>query len=335
MVKSKSELDVNRLVLEKTAPWVFIVVLAYFVGAAYWIYQSYLWGYKIISEYSFYASHLKEPWWIAIFYSSELGGLPCTTFRFIAGIFALYSAFLFLKSGKTFTPQIKRNVSRFFVFEAAYFLALIPSVILGFVYPFFEGKLWYFREYTPAMPILLVAGVSCLFMVLFIPPALLKLRSRIVKDSSRDEIVKWVAITCVLYLFVVFWLNYTLAWIATVVPWGERAQPGLSLLFEPLNLVSFAATTVGLLVIALSALIFALPAIKKSKAEISLKRVGAVMIAFVGYLALGVVLYFIAGGYAGQPTVWHEIVVPHNPDLWSASFLLLGLRLLSIKPKSG
>lgn len=313
---------VNQTFFEKVALLVFVVVLAYFIASLYWVVQSFLWLPEITLKYSIYSSLLKESWWIALFYSSELGGVFCTSSRFIAGVFALYSAFSFLRSGKLSTPRVKNNVCRALVFEAGYYLALIPSVILGFVYPLFAEKLWYFDS-PPWMPILLVSGVACLFMALVISPALLRLRSRIAKDFPREEIVKWVCITGVSYLFVVFWLNYTLFWIATAVPWVERAQPGISILFEPTNFFSFIATVVGLLAIAILALISTLPAIRKS-GTVSLKRIGAVMVAFGCYFILVSALYFIAGGYSGRPTVWHEMVVPHNPDLWCLTFLPLG-----------
>lgn len=316
----------------KVAPWVFVVVLAYFVASLYWVFQSFNWGYEIASKYSSYASLLKEPWWIALFYSSELGGVLCTSLRFIAGVFALYSAILFFKEGKSLTPDVEKNVCRVLAFESGYYLALIPSVILGFVHPWFAEELWYFNS-TPAMPVFLVSGVACLFMVAVIPQALLRLRLRIAKDSPREEIVKWVCITGVAYLFVVFWLNYSLSWIATTVPWSERAQPGISILFEPISLVSFAATIIGLFLIALCALIFTLPAIRHSSFNVSPKRIGGVMIAFGSYFVLVFALYMVAGGYAGRPTVWHEMVVPHNPDLWCVAFLILGARLILNKSK--
>ncbi|MBX5320473.1 MAG: hypothetical protein ACQXXG_00580 [Candidatus Bathyarchaeia archaeon] len=330
MSSSDEGKDAHSSVLVKVAPWIFVVVLAYFTAAVYWIFQSFMWGYEITSRFPIYASLLKESWWIILFYSSELGGVVCTSLRFVAGVFALYSAILFFREGKSFTPRVKKNVCRVLAFEAGYYLALIPSVILGFVHPLFAEKLWYFDS-TPGMPVLLVSGVACLFMVLAIPQALLRLRLRIVKDLPCEEIVKWVCITGVAYLFVVFWLNYALSWIATTVPWVERAQPGVSILFEPLSLISFAATIFGLLAIALSALFSALPYIRGQGASQSFKRVGAIMIAFGSYFILVTILYIVAGGYAGRPTVWHEMVVPHNPDLWCVTFFLLGLRLISMK----
>jgi len=287
-------------------------------------------GYEITSKFALYAGLLKESWWIALFYSSELGGVVCTSLRFIGGIFALYSAFLFLKDEQSFTPRVKRNVCRALVFEAGYYLALIPSVILGFVHPLFAEKLWYFDS-TLGIPVLLVSGMACLFMVAVIPPNLFRLRSKIVGDALKEEVVRQICIVGISYLFVVFWLNYSLAWIATTVPWVERAQPGISILFEPVNLVSFMFTVFGLLALALSALFYSLPYIRRKGVSSSLKRLGFIMAAFGGYFILVIALYFIAGGYAGRPTVWHEMVVPHNPDLWCVTFFPLGLRLMSIK----
>ncbi len=92
--------DAYSSVLVRVTPWIFVVVLAYFTAAVYWIFQSFMWGYEITSRFSIYASLLKESWWIVLFYSSELGGVVCTSLRFVAGVFALYSAILFFGGGE-------------------------------------------------------------------------------------------------------------------------------------------------------------------------------------------------------------------------------------------
>jgi len=318
------------VVNKRLLPWLFLVVFAYFVWAAYWIFQSFIWGYEITSKFTLYTSLLKEPWWIALFYSSELGGVVCTSLRFIAGIFAFYAALLFLKAGGVFTSRVKDNVCRAFVFESGYYLALIPSVILGFVHPLFAEKLWYFNH-TPGIPVLLVSGVTCLFMVMVIPSSLLKLRSKIMVGSSGEEIVRQICVVGVSYLFIVFWLNYSLSWIATTVPWMERAQPGIGILLEPISFVSFMATVFGLLAIALSALHYVTSYTRRKEGGPGPRRLGAIITAFGAYFILVVALYLVAGGYAGRPTVWHEMVVPHNPDLWCITFFPLGVKLLLTK----
>jgi hypothetical protein len=223
---------------------------------------------------------------------------------------------------------IRGKVSTALLFEAGYYLSLIPSVVLGFVFPLTGGSLWYF-DTTPVLVVLLMNGLVCLMMVMVVPPLLFELRSKIIQGSPSQEIIKWSCLTGISYLFVVFWFNYSMSWVATLIPWTTRAQPGMSVLLDPINLAGFIATVFGLFLIAIFGLMSTLPAIKKLPVELSLRRIGAIIMAFGGYFVLMILLYVLAGGYAAHPTTWYEIIVPHNPNLWCITFLFLGLALLT------
>lgn len=315
--------------------WIFIVVCAYFVSALYWFVQGVLWGAKLVSDQFIYQRLVQVPWWMVLVYASELGGVICVTFRLLAGFFALYSAVFFWKR-KEALSMIKGKVGKALLFEGGYYLALIPTVVLGFVYPFVDEGLWYF-DTTPGLIVLLLNGIVCLVMVAVIPPFLFKLRSEILRGSSVQDIVKWVCVVGVSYLFVVFWFNYSMAWVASMVPyWRVPGQYGISILFDAINLVGFVATVFGLLLPAVLGLKHVFPVIRREgSVELRLKRLGAVLMFFGFYFVLILVLYLFAGGYHKRPTVWMEILGPvHNPDLWCLSFLLLGLRLLVSRDSS-
>ena len=307
--------------------WIFIVVCAYFGLAQYWLIKTAIWSSKFIADYALYQELIKVPWWIILFYSSELGGTVGIVLRSVAGFFALYSAVLFWRKKESAPSLIRGKVSTALLFEGGYYLTYIPTVVLGFVYPLTED-LWYF-DTTPELVVLLVNGVACLMMVMVIPPLLFKLRSKIIHGSSSQDIIKWSCLTGISYLFVVFWFTYSITWVVTTIPWPARAQPGMSILLEPVNLAGFLATVFGLLLIAIFGLMSTLPAIKKLPVELSLRRIGATMMAFGGYFVLMILLYVLAGGYAEHPTVWFEIIGPHNPDLWCVTFLCIGLPLLA------
>ena len=309
--------------------WIFIVICAYLGFALYRVYHGVIWGAKIISDYTLYQELMKVPWWITLFYSSELGGVVSLILRSIAGFFALYAAVLFLSRGEDALSLIKGKVGTALFFEASYFLFLIPSAVLGFVYPLSDGSLWYFDS-TPGLIVLLVNGVACLTMVMFIPPFLLKLRSKIIQGSSSQDIIKWSCLTGVSYLFVVFWFNYSIAFVTSMIPWVERAQPGMTFLLDPINLTGFLATVFGLFLIATFGLMSTLPAIKKLPVELSLRRIGATMMAFGGYFFFSLLYYYFTQGYSAHPNIWYEVVGPlHNPNLWCVTFLFLGLALLA------
>lgn len=308
---------------------ILLVVLAYFGIGCYWLSVTARWSYAMIVDLPHYQELIKETWWLATFYSSELGLSVGIVLRWIAGIFALYSAILFLKGGEASLPQIKGKAGAALLFEGGYYLTYIPSVILGFVYPLAEKwHLWYFEPAPPWLIVFLVCGLAVLPMVAVIAPSIFKLRSKIVHSAPSQEIIKWSCITGLAYLFLMFWLNYSLTWAASLVYWPERAQPGISVLYDPLNLAGFLITIVGLFAIATFGLKVALPAIKGKPVEVNLKNLGYVMLAFGCYFIVIIILYLLIGGYHVRPTVFMELLGPlHNPDLWCASFILPGIYL--------
>jgi hypothetical protein len=148
------------------------------------------------------------------------------------------------------------------------------------------------------------------------------LRSKIIHDSARQDIVKWSAIAGVSYLFVVFWLDATMQWTGMITTFGTN------LLLDPINLAGFLVAVLGLFLTAMFGLVSALSSIKKLPSKVSLRRIGAVMVAFGSYFASGILIYVLAGGFAARPYAWYEIIVPHNANLWCVIFLFAGLPLL-------
>jgi hypothetical protein len=304
------------------------VVLSYFAVGCYWMQVTYRWSLSIVEELAMYQRIIKEPWWLILFYSSELGGSVGIVFRFIASIFALYSAIIFLKEGEKALPKIKSKAAAAILFEGLYYMTYIPTVILGFAYTIAASqKLWYFEPTPPWIITFMIAGVSCLMMVAVVMPCLLKLRATIAKGNAK-EVAKWGSITGLSYLFVTFWLNYSIAWAMTLVYWPERAQPGIEIIYRPHNTISFTITVIGLLLISLAGLKTLMPAIKGRIQEVNLRRLGAIMLAVGAYFIIQLLIYYSIGGYYSEPTTWMELSSPfHNPDFWCLSFILPGLYL--------
>jgi len=299
---------------------VFIVVCAYFGFALYMFVPSVLFANDLISHYALYKELIKVPWWLVLFYASELGGGVGGALRLAAGFFALYSAFLFWRKRES-VSLIRGKVSTALLLEGSYYLSFIPSVVLGFAFLLAGGRLWYF-DTTPVMEVFFVAGVACLLMVIVIPPLLFKLRSKILQGSSQD-ILKWSCLSCISYLFVVFWFNSSMQWVGMITTFGA------SVLLDPIGLAGFLTSVFGLFLIAIFGLMSALPAIKKLPVKLSLRRIGVVMMALGGYFMLGILLYVLAGGFAARPFAWYEMMVPHNPYLWCVIFLFVGLPLVA------
>jgi len=309
---------------------IFIVILSYFALGTYWLYVTCRYTPSLILNFSYYREMLKETWWLVTYYSSDLGLSIGIIIRWLAGVLALYTAFRFLRGGENSFNKIRRKVGIAVLLEGIYILTYGPSAFLGFIYPIaMAHNLWYFEPNPPWVIVLLVNGLACLAMVVVIAPPLLKLGLGILRGSlRRDEIIKWSCITCVAYIFAMFWWNYTMAWFATLVYWPERAQPGIEILGSPIASASFFATVLGLLFIALCALMAVMPAIKGHPERISYNKLGYIMLVFSAYFIFMLVLYFAAGGYYAQPTTWMEIIGPHNPDLWCMALILPGIKTL-------
>jgi hypothetical protein len=313
--------------------WIVVVVAAYFALALYWAIAGLYWSTSLLSDQ--YVSHelSKGPfWWMILWYTSEgiFGTIGCIL-RAAAGLLALYAAVLFWSKKDSALPLIREKVRKALLLEGCYFLCFIPFTMAGFAYYLSNTNLYYF-DHTPGSVLLYITGIPTLMVVVVIPPLLFKLRSHITKGSIKADIVKWSCLTGVAYIFVVFWLSYSMAAVGNMIPYDRsQGQYGLSFFLEPTHFVSFALTVFGLFIIALSGLIITLPAIRKLPSQLSLRRIGAVIAAFGGYFLFDILYFYLTGGYAAHPNVWYEIIgPPHNPNvLWCTTFLFLGLALLT------
>lgn len=312
--------------------WIFIVALSYFGYALYFVIYGLRFSVGLIFDHYVFDLVSKNPWWwFILYYGSEgvLGSLA-SIFRVIAGSFAAYSGYIFWKKRDKAFPLIKNAVSKTLLFEAAHFFSLSLSVIASFVYFFSSEPLYYF-DHTPGLIYVLVAGIPLLLMILMVSPTLLNLRTKINQNAGNQEIIKWTCLTGVVYLFVVFWINYSMSWAGVLVPYTRAQQQfGLEFLLEPINFVSFVVTIFGLFLIAVLGLKFTLPAIQKKPIQLNLKRISVVITALGGYFIFNVLFYYLTGGYETNPSVWYEVIGPlHNPYFWCLSFLFLGIALIA------
>jgi len=310
---------------------ILVVVSTYLAYALYFAIYGLTFSIDLTSNTYVYNLVSKNSWWWQILYygSEGVAGSVAIILRAIAAIFALYSALLYWRKGDNAFPVLRRKVGIALFLEAGFFLALIPSIIAAFAYNSTTEYLFYF-DHTPELILLYGTAIPCLAIVLVVPPLLLKLRKTILYSFSSQDIVKWVSLTAVAYLFVVFWFNYSMLWAANLIPYPRSGQEyGLEFLFQPTNLASFLVTVGGLMVIASAALILVLPAIKMQPAKLNIGGIGAVMTAFGSYFVFNTLFYYLTGGYETHPSVWYEVIGPlHNPNLWCISFAFLGIAII-------
>ncbi len=318
--------------------WILVVTAFYLAYGLYFAVYGLNFSLDLTTNQYVYNLVSKDPWWwIILYYGSEgVAGSVAIVLRAVAGLFAFYAAFLFWRKKDIALPAIQKKVSMALLLEAGFYLALIPSVIAAFAYNLTSEYLFYF-DHTPELILFYGTAIPCLAIVLVVPPLLLKLRATIKRQAPKEEILKWSCLTGVAYLLVVFWFNYSMLWVATMVPY-PRIQYGLDFLLVPANFLSFAVTVFGLLAVGAFALVTTLPAIKKQSTKLSLIRIGLVMVAFGSYFLFNTLYYYLTGSYQAHPSVWYEVIGPlHNPNLWGTAFVFLGVPLIIrglIKPKA-
>jgi hypothetical protein len=309
-----------------------ISTAAFFVWASYWLVVCVRFTLQMITESSFFIEQTGVSWWTVLFFATENVPSLGIFFRWIVALMALYSAAIIVMKKEDKLSIIKRKVSAALFLEGANYLTLIPVLISGVTFAFVGEKLWYYGQ-TPPLVVVLINGITSIAILLVIPPVLFKLRSKIVNNSPLEGILKWVSIAAVSYLFIIFWFVYSISFVASFVPWTVRAQPGIEILLNPLDLFSFAVTVFGFLAIALYALKVFLPAIKERGAP-NLRQIGIITTGVGVYFALMLAIY-LAVGYHAHPTVWMEIIMPvHNPDWWCLSFIVIGPYLIALSRKS-
>jgi hypothetical protein len=312
--------------------WILVVAAVYLGYALYFAVYGLNFSLDLTHNLYVYNALIKNPWWwIGLYYGSEgVAGSVAIVLRAFAGVFAFYAAFMYWRKGNTALPTVKKNAVRALGLEAGFFLALIPSIIAAFAYNIARDPSLFYFEHTPELILLFGTAIPCLLIVCVVAPLLLKLRSALKRDAQIQEITKWAALTGVGYLFVVFWFNYVMLWVANMLPYFRAGEVyGLPFLLQPTNFASFALTVFGLLAIAIFALFTLLPAIKKRHIELNLTRIGAVLAVFGGYFVITVLYYYLTGGYEAHPSVWYEVISPmHNPNLWSLAFIFVGVPLI-------
>lgn len=309
-----------------------IGAVAFFIWSAYWIFVSVRVTVQMILDRSFFIEQTAVSWWTALFYATELVPSAGILFRFIASLLVLYSAVIILAKKGYGLSMVKGKVCTAIFLEAAYYLTLIPALLSGFAFAFFGESLWYYGE-TPKLIVVLLNGVVSIAFLFVIVPVLLKLRAKIADNAPTEELLKYGSITAVSYLFV-FWFTYAMSWFSSFVPWSARSQPGMDILMNHLDMLSFAATVFGFLAIALYALKVFLPAIKEQGAP-NLRQIALIMTGVGIYFALMLAIYLVIGGYHAHPTVWMEMIMPvHNPDWWCLSFIVIGPYLIALSRKS-
>ncbi len=239
---------------------------------------------------------------------TDTAGVVGLGFRTVAGLIAVITVLFFIFRRDLSAPETMMSLRWIIIGEAVYFLSLFPSGIWGILR---FDRIGFFVE----------TGIPCLVESIVIPIALITLFLKLDPKKSLGAI-KWGLISVTAYVFV-FWLNNTANWVYALMAKGPEY-----VINYPLNLLSFALTTIGLLALTLYAAYFS----KRSFgiehiAKLDLRRVGAIVTALGLYFDI-IYLMWIYFGAVGGWGAWYQWFFGHNMDLWVMSLPAVGVPLL-------
>ena len=131
--------------------WILVAALAYFLYSVYFVVYGFSFSVGLLSDHYVFDHVSQDPWWWAILYYGSEGvfGFLSGFFRAIAGLFAVYSSFIFWQKNIEL-GSIKQYVSKALFFEAIYFISLSMSVVASITY-YFSGSQFYYFDGLPGL----------------------------------------------------------------------------------------------------------------------------------------------------------------------------------------
>ncbi len=218
----------------------------------------------------------------------------------IGAVFAVLSIRQFVKNQERY----RHNLGLALVFEAAFFLTLIPSSIhhlLG------VALSWTFVD--------VLVGISFLLQVCLIVPPLIIIGRNIGKPQRQNSVLKWIAIGMSLVVWA-FWFKYLFLWIDALLPLGPK-QANLPVIVGGINSV------LTLLVASVLATVSCIAFFQQRK--INNRLVGAALLSLGGYFAI----YDLVSLWV---PVYNSFL--YLTDFWMIALLITGGTILKAKPNN-
>lgn len=218
----------------------------------------------------------------------------------IGAVFAVLSIRQFVKNQERY----RHNLGLALVFEAAFFLTLIPSSIhhlLG------VALSWTFVD--------VLVGISFLLQVCLIVPPLIIIGRNIGKPQRQNSVLKWIAIGMSLVVWA-FWFKYLFLWIDALLPLGPK-QANLPVIVGGIN------SGVTLFVASVLATVSCIAFFQQRK--INNRLVGAALLSLGGYFAI----YDLVSLWV---PVYNSFL--YLTDFWMIALLITGGTILKAKPNN-
>ncbi len=230
-------------------------------------------------------------------------------FRFISSLLAFSAVIYYFAKKGLATSTAYKLIRWILVFEALYWIGLLPSGIWG-ILPLGGGLNTF---------LLLSTGIPCMVGSIGIPVSLFMLAYKLSPNKPAKGAIKWALIAGIFYALAL-WLNNAGMWIITVM------DKGVSWLFaSPQSIVSFVTTEVGLLLLAIFTIYFAKKSFRTQEwSQLKMGAIGALITALGLFYLWNYLTWIFFGGW----NEWYAWILGHNLDLWMLALPLLGLSLL-------
>jgi hypothetical protein len=248
----------------------------------------------------------------------DITGFGGMVFRLGASLVALAAITYYLVKRGMPKPTALWLTRMVVVLEAFYWLGLLKSAYYGV-----RGLVT--RGLSSRLDLALAtvtANAPLLIEAVVIPIVLFVLAYYLSPKKPERKMIKWGLITGVLYILL-FWVSNTNNW-----QYAIRQKGMVYLTAHPENILNFALTTVGLLVLTLYAVYFT---VKFSKVDSvdkpNLRVIGAIITALGMYFLWNYLTWIYFGGDPVWSS-WYAWFLGHNLDLWMLVLPLVGLPLL-------
>jgi hypothetical protein len=238
----------------------------------------------------------------------DIPGVWGVGFRMAAAAILIIIVVLFVIRREFSRPEATTAFRFVLLFEAFYFAGFLGGALNG----------WKRNYFT--LPRILEQGLPCFVIGILIPVVLIKLFFELNPSKPKKGAVKWALIYVTAFLFV-FWLNNMGYWVAAVL------AKGVDYITQyPINLLSFAVTIVGLLLLFLYAADFSSKWLRIGTLEkLDLRRVG-VVVTLLGLYPLFILLLWLFFGSVGGWGTWYAWFLGHG----YMTFIALPLPFISL-----
>jgi hypothetical protein len=263
-------------------------------------------------------------------YVEDITGFVGMVFRLVAGLVAFAAIVYYLAKKGMPKPTALKLARLVVVLEGIYWLGLLSSTYFTVQNLVTRGSS--FRT-TEAALISLTSTTALIIESIIIPIALFILAYTLSPNKPQKKMIKWALITGTIYIML-FWISNTSNWQYAI------RQKGIEYLYaHPENILNFALTIVGLLMLTIYAAYFT---IKSSKVDsldkLNLQAAGTIILSLGLYFLWNYLTRIYFGGNSVWSN-WYAWFLGHNLDLWFLSLPLLGLPLIfkyrrSVEPGS-